>query len=172
MFLARTKDITRTSKALFTLKPDMVLCSFCRYIPLEDPPSLPPPYLNITGQPYDFERSYLFCVESSDPNSDEVCGLPPYGYPHWSYLYELASQARTCDLCRLIHEEFLRITNHVPHADELNFFITSRNNNQQGFLVWTKGDRPGVIWRVGAFSCCVDNCMFFALFFFFSLDAV
>ncbi|KDR69168.1 hypothetical protein GALMADRAFT_215198 [Galerina marginata CBS 339.88] len=109
-----------------------------------------------SSQPYDLERSYLFCVASNDPNSDEVYGLPPYGYPHWPCVSDLASSVRSCDLCRLIYEEFLRITNHVSHADELNFFITSRDNNQQGFLVWTKGDRPGVIWRVGAFSCCVD----------------
>ncbi|KAF8954325.1 heterokaryon incompatibility protein-domain-containing protein [Flammula alnicola] len=123
-------------------------------MPLEDPPPLPRPYQNITGQPYNSETPYLFCVESSDPNSDEILS---YGYQHWPYRSHLKSSARTCDLCRLIHEEFLMNTNSVPHDDEYNFFITRRDNHQQGFLVWTQGDRPGVIWRVGAFSCCIDT---------------
>ena len=65
--------------------------------------------------------------------------------------------AGTCSLCKLIYEEFRRTVEGVPHpTGDYPFFVTSRARMQQGFQVWTLGDSPDIIWRVGAYSYGVN----------------
>lgn len=133
----------------------MELCDVCRQIPIETLPSLPKTYLDsgpIT------QGGHLLYVEYPDRDKP-----PPqsFGYQHYSSEDRLQKSAKTCNLCRLIHDEFSRIVENKlypwPGRDD-GFFITEREANQQGFLVWIFGER-GNIRRVGAFGCSIKNGM-------------
>ncbi|KAF8909055.1 heterokaryon incompatibility protein-domain-containing protein [Gymnopilus junonius] len=129
----------------------MKLCDLCRLIPIEKPPSLPKTYLDNGPQT---QGGDLLFIEYRNENNPPPQG---FGYPHYPSESQLKESAKTCDLCRLIYDEFTRIITKMPWPSrDDGFFITARETNQQGFLVWIFGEK-GNIRRVGAFGAGVRN---------------
>jgi hypothetical protein len=141
----------------------MTLCQLCSQIPFENPPSLPKVYTDcLPALPFqDDPQCDLYYVEYSYASP-----LPPdfmIGYPHHRSKAALKQSANGCNLCQLIHHGFHKIIKTVSTSvTDFAFYITRRENNQQGFIVWTFGV-GGDIWRVGAYGFYIKDRQSFTL---------
>lgn len=140
----------------------MSLCNYCNGIPFENPPPLPQCYIDcMPGLP---DEGDLYFIEyRGTPN-----GYPPsFGYSHCGSEAELQQLSKSCPLCRVIFREFQRIVKHASPSMKdywkgYSFYITQRQNDQQGFVVWTCG-KDGDILRVGSYGYYIKDGIFIPL---------